>query len=93
MKLLNNSEIKEQFALINSWHIDRGLLCKEINFKSFRDSIDYINKIAVISEENKHHPIITNNYLLVALKLTTHDVNGLTQKDFDLAKLIDQIRL
>ena len=93
MKLLNNSEIKEQIALINSWHIDRSLLCKEINFKSFRDSIDYINKIAVISEENKHHPIITNNYLFVALKLTTHDVNGLTQKDFDLAKLIDQIRL
>ena len=93
MQLLSSEEIKEQITLITSWHIDVDLLCREIHFKSFRNAISYINKIAAISEENNHHPIITNNYLLVIIKLTTKDVDGLTQKDFDLAKLIDQIRL
>ena len=93
MQLLNPKEIKEQITLINSWHVDAGLLCKEIHFKSFRNAINYINKIASISEENNHHPIIINIYLLVIIKLTTKDFDGLTQKDFDLAKLIDQISL
>ena len=93
MQLLSPEEIKDQIILITSWHIDLGLLCKEIHFKSFRNAISYINKIAMISEENNHHPIITNNYLLVIIKLTTKDVGGLSQKDFDLAKLIDQISL
>jgi|TARA_B110000285_G_C14982055_1_gene541916 4a-hydroxytetrahydrobiopterin dehydratase len=93
MQLLNSQEIKKQVALITQWNIDAGMLCKEIHFKSFRNAIDYINKIATVSEENQHHPIIINSYLSVVIKLTTNDVNGLTQKDFDLAKLIDQISL
>ena len=82
MQLLSPEEIKDQIILITSWHIDLGLLCKEIHFKSFRNAISYINKIATISEENNHHPIITNNYLLVIIKLTTKDVGGLSQKRF-----------
>lgn len=93
MHLLSPKEIKEQISLIDSWQIDLGFLCKEIHFKSFRNAISFINKIATISEENNHHPIITNNYLLVTIKLTTNDFGGITQRDFHLAKLIDQISL
>ena len=65
--------------------------------KEIKEQISLIDSwqidLGLLCKEIHHHPIITNNYLLVIIKLTTKDVGGLSQKDFDLAKLIDQISL
>ena len=41
----------------------------------------------------EHHPMLINDYKALEIKITTHDAGGITKKDFDLVKAIDQIEL
>jgi 4a-hydroxytetrahydrobiopterin dehydratase len=50
-----------------------------------------VNKIAIASESLNHHPDWTNSYNNLSVKLTTHDVEGITLLDFKLAKTIIRI--
>ena len=50
-----------------------------------------MNQVAIIAEKNQHHPEWLNVYNQVEIWLTTHDANGITDKDFDLAKEIDSL--
>jgi 4a-hydroxytetrahydrobiopterin dehydratase len=47
--------------------------------------------IALIAEKMNHHPDWSNSYNKVNVTLTTHEANGITQRDFDLASSIDRI--
>jgi len=62
---------------------------KEYKFKDFIGSINFINKLAEIAEEEGHHPDIYIFYNKVKLKLSTHAVDGLSENDFILAAKID----
>ena len=66
---------------------------KTFEFEDFKKAIKFINKIAEIAEREAHHPDITlYNYNKVEVKLTTHSVGDVTEKDFKLASEIDNIR-
>ena len=69
--------------------------CKRlfIEFSKYLDSIEFINKIAIIAEKQDHHPKLTSNFKSLLIQLTTHDVEGVSQKDFHLAKAIDTLKL
>ena len=45
------------------------------------------------SEKKDHHPKLTSNFNSLLIQLKTHDANGISQKDFQLAKAIDAIKL
>ena len=64
---------------------------REFIFKDFKESLQFINKIGVLAEEQNHHPELFNVYNKVNIRLSTHDANGVTDKDFNLAKAIDLI--
>ena len=51
----------------------------------------FINKVAVIADEMNHHPEWINVYNKLTIRLSTHDVSGITDKDFQLASAIDAI--
>jgi 4a-hydroxytetrahydrobiopterin dehydratase len=53
--------------------------------------MDFINMIAVIAEANNHHPEIINVYNKVSIRFKTHDMNGITEKDINIAKEIDKL--
>lgn len=74
---------------LKGWSLEGDSISKEIKFASFREAIDYVNKISEIAEQKNHHPDILITYDIVRLVLTTHHENGLTEKDFEVAKMID----
>jgi 4a-hydroxytetrahydrobiopterin dehydratase len=60
-------------------------------FADFPQVIRFLNSVARLAESINHHPDISINYNRIRLSLTTHDENGLTMKDFSLAKKIDRL--
>ena len=75
--------------LIPEWTFVNGRLKRTHECISFLEAINFINAIAQVAEQQKHHPVITIDYATIHLSLFTHDAPGITQKDFDLAQEID----
>ncbi len=68
----------------------QGLL-KEFKFDDFKQALDFVNNVGEIAEKLNHHPDISISYNKVKIKIYTHKVDGLTEKDFELAEKIDEI--
>jgi 4a-hydroxytetrahydrobiopterin dehydratase len=93
MKALTESEIQSQLPQIPNWSYQNGFLERQIQFSSFTKAIAFLNRVATLSEEQQHHPVLTNSYNHLLIQLNTHDLNGISEKDFTLAKAIDGIEL
>ncbi|MDA9811357.1 MAG: 4a-hydroxytetrahydrobiopterin dehydratase [Flavobacteriaceae bacterium] len=93
MYVLSNNEIKQELNQYPLWELKEEYIYREFKFSTFHKAILFINKVAAIAEEQKHHPVITNSYSTVEIKMHTHDAGGITKKDFALALAINQIEL
>ena len=65
----------------------------EFEFKDFLEAFAFMTKVANIAEEQQHHPEWSNVYNKVDITLTTHEYQGVSQRDFDLANAINRISL
>ena len=86
---LDDSTIESRLRELPEWTRSGDAIERSLQFDSFLDAISFINRIADLAEEADHHPEIFNVYDTVKLTLTTHDADGLTNKDFQLAAQID----
>ena len=77
--------------LIMEWTCKNNILSKTFEFRSYLDGIDFVNTIANIEVQENHHPDINIGYCKVTIFLTTHDAGELTDKDYTLAKIIDDL--
>lgn len=85
-------DILGELSKIDGWdELNQDFIEKTFHFPDFKEALDFVNKIAIISEAQRHHPKIILSYGKVTIKLWTQEVEGLTIKDFDLAKLIDEV--
>ena len=75
------------------WNEINKTITKTFEFNSYLDGIDFVNEVANLAEQENHHPDIEIVYCKVTISLTTHDVGGLTDKDYKLAKLIDDLNI
>ncbi len=92
MTRLSLDEVNTKLKQIKGWDlIEEKEIKKTFTFKSFLQSIEFVNKIAPIAEKLNHHPNILIQYNMVTLTLSTHDEGGITEKDFILAKEIDSL--
>jgi 4a-hydroxytetrahydrobiopterin dehydratase len=74
------------------WKEENNALHKTYEFKSFVAAIAFMVNAAMHIEELNHHPEWTNVYKKVMVKLSTHDAgNTVTEKDHELARLLDGI--
>lgn len=80
-------ELHEEWALIDQAH----LLARGFHFKNFKKTMEFINKVAAIAEEEQHHPDLSISYGDVGIELSTHAIGGLSENDFILAAKIDEI--
>ena len=90
-ELIEKNQLESELTkLSNKWSIsDKFLNCK-YEFKNFIDVLSFMNRVGVKCEEMDHHPKWTNVYNRLEIELFTHDKDGLTIKDFDLAIFMDQ---
>lgn len=64
---------------------------KVFQFRTFRQAMAFVNRVAELAEAADHHPDITIRWNTVTLTLSTHSAGGLTGKDFDLARRINAL--
>ena len=89
--LLQNEELKELFAKIPGWKIKSNLIEREFNFANFLEAFSFMTKVALICEKYNHHPNWENVYSKVIIKLTTHDLGGISNLDQTIATEINSI--
>ena len=90
---LNPDEIKAYKEIINGqWRIiDNKKITREFAFINFKHTMDFVNKVALLAEEEGHHPVMHIDYAKLIIELWTHAINGLSENDFILAAKIDTI--
>lgn len=91
MSALSKAEIQQKLKEMHNWSHQGKSIHKRYTFKSFMPAMDFVGKVAEAAEKAGHHPDITINYNVVGISLSTHSEGGVTDKDFDLARQIDQI--
>lgn len=91
MKKLNVAQIEENLKNLEGWSFENGSIIKTYKFKDFKEAFSIMTRIAFECEKMNHHPNWENVYNNLTIKLNTHDVGGITQKDFDLAQTIESI--
>lgn len=91
MHALSASEIAVRLHSIPAWQVDAGELVRIFAFPDFSAALGFVNKVGALAEEAGHHPDIDIRYNRVRLSLVTHDANGLTAQDFDLAAAVDAL--
>ena len=92
MQKLEPQRVKELLAGLPQWRHDeaRGAITREFVFADFMQAFAFMTQIALYAQTRDHHPEWSNVYNRVNITLTTHDADGLTQRDIDLAGYADQ---
>ena len=88
---LNEQEVYQRMRNLPNWATNGESLFYTRTFQDFVEAIAFVNSLVEPAEALAHHPDITINYNQVSLQLTTHDANGLTDLDFQLAHRISQL--
>jgi 4a-hydroxytetrahydrobiopterin dehydratase len=89
MRGLTDSEIAKEIVSVPAWHLHGKAIIREWTMPRFLDAIAFVNKVAELAEKEDHHPDILIRYNKVQLRLSTHDADGLSERDFHFAKLCD----
>ena len=85
------SEIQQALAELESWSVENGKLHREYKFGDFIAAFGFMAQAALLAERADHHPEWFNVYNKVVVDLTTHEAGGITQRDFDLAREMEQV--
>jgi 4a-hydroxytetrahydrobiopterin dehydratase len=92
---LNEEQRNEslQPLLKNGWKMvdDRDAIKKHLEFKDFNEAFAFMTRVALKAEKMDHHPEWFNVYNKVDITLSSHDVNGLSDRDIRLARFIDTL--
>jgi len=92
MLKLSDQEIQIRMSSIDPiWVLKGKFIHREVLFKNFIEAFSFMTAVALVAEKSGHHPNWKNVYNKVTIALNTHDVDGLSDKDFTLAKAIDTI--
>jgi 4a-hydroxytetrahydrobiopterin dehydratase len=75
----------------NLWEIKDGKLYIEFKFPNFVSAFGFMAQVAIIAEKANHHPEWSNVYNKVKIYLTTHEVDGISKLDFELAQEITHL--
>ena len=92
---LNDAERKAALAELKDWQPTeaRDAIRRAFKFKNFSEAWGFMNRVALLAEKQDHHPEWSNVYNRVEILLTTHDCDGLSERDLKLARAIDKLLL
>jgi 4a-hydroxytetrahydrobiopterin dehydratase len=88
---LNEQELSTSLKQLSGWEVRNDKLHREFKFADFAHAFGFMTTAAVLIEKMNHHPEWFNVYNRVSVDLTTHDASGITQRDLELARLLDSI--
>lgn len=90
---MNKELINDELKLLSGWSFnsEKNSLEKVFHFKSYLKTISFVNAIAWIANKENHHPDLEVSFGTCRVFLTTHDENGVSKKDFELAYKINEL--
>jgi 4a-hydroxytetrahydrobiopterin dehydratase len=91
MARLDDATIASLLQEIPGWERQGDALVRTYVFKNFREAMAFVNRVAELAEEARHHTDITIRYNRVQLLLTTHEAGGITERDIALARKLAEL--
>ena len=88
---LEEAELARRLKALPGWEIKAGKLHRDLVFQDFAEAFRFMTGVAFAAERLDHHPEWCNVYNRVSIDLVTHDAQGLTALDFDLAERAQQL--
>ena len=92
--LLSIVQINDKLGKLSDWNLENNgkSIMKNFQFKDFKETVYFFNKIAEIAEQESHFPDLRiSNLNNLEINLTTYSANGLTSKDFEIAFRIEEM--
>jgi 4a-hydroxytetrahydrobiopterin dehydratase len=90
MATLSRAEAEQRLTSLNGWALDGNAIKKQYVCRDFPAAVQFVSRLVPGAETADHHPDILINYKRVTLIYSTHSEGGLTEKDFDGARMADR---
>ena len=91
MSRLTPKQVQTKLAALPEWTRSGGVIQRTFAFPDFVQAMKFVDRVATEAERVQHHPDIMIRYSKVTLALSTHDVGGISDKDFAFAASADAI--
>jgi len=88
---LSDIAIQRELGSLPGWSRRGDVITKTYQFKAFLTGIGFVDAIAKAAEAADHHPDIDIRYTKIVCSLSTHSAGGITQKDLDMARQIEEL--
>jgi 4a-hydroxytetrahydrobiopterin dehydratase len=89
---LSEDEVKARLAAdLPKWRLEDGWIRRTYRTQGWKSTLMVINTVGHLAEAAWHHPDITASYAWVEVRLMSHDAKGITDRDFALAKKIEEV--
>jgi len=91
MEKSSSQFVNEFLSTHDLWSLKEEKLHREYKFKDFTQAFGFMTMVAMVAEKTNHHPEWFNVYSKVIVDLTTHEANGISERDFQLAVTMDEL--
>ncbi len=88
---LSDLEIQRALGTLPGWSRRADVLTKTFAWPTFEQGIAFVTRVAKAADAMDHHPDIDIRYTKVTFALSTHDAGGITERDLELARQIEQV--
>ena len=88
---LSDLEIQRALGTLPGWSRRMDVLTKTFTWPTFAQGIAFVSRVAKAADAMNHHPDIDIRYTKVTCALSTHDAGGITERDLELAREIEQV--
>ena len=92
MARIDDEALEGALRDLPDWSRDGDVLVRSIKRRNWREAIDLVDAVAAEADRRDHHPdVCVTGYRNVTFRLTTHSEGGITRRDVDLARRIDEL--
>jgi len=88
---LTDAQLRDALARLPKWEVRNDKLHRVYRFADFSEAFGFMARAALVAERLDHHPEWSNVYATVTVDLVTHDADGITALDAELAEAMDAI--
>ena len=89
----DDAQIAERLVALPGWYHEEGWIRRQFRTDGWPTTLMLVNAIGYLAEAGYHHPDLSVTWAKVGVKLKTHSAGGITDKDFDLARKIEEVAL
>lgn len=90
-EVLTAEAVRDELGGLVGWSQDPTGITRTVELASFPDAIGLVDRVAATAEELDHHPDIDIRWRTVTFRCVTHSAGGVTGRDIELARRIDEI--